>query len=482
MAAATMVFLPCWGSGHFMSMITAGKRMLDASGGALSLTVLVMQAPTPAKASEVEDHVRRESSSGHDIRVINLPAVEPPTTDCVAPEEFTFRYIQLQAPHVEEAIAGLSSPVTAIVFDLFCTPLLDVAGDLAVPRYAYFASTGAFLALTLRLTLAGIREDLVVRLKQTEGTVDVPGLPPVPVSYMPACLSGSKIGNCEWFEYCGRRLMDTSGIIINSSVELEPGVLTAIADGRCVPGRPAPTVYAIGPVIWFAAAPEHQQPHACVQWLDTQPSASVVFLCFGSNGVLDAAQVREVAAGLERGGHRFLWVLRGAPAGGSRHPTDADLDTALPTGFLTRTRGRGLVWPAWAPQKEILAHPAVGGFVTHCGWNSILESLWFGVPMLPWPLYGEQHLNAFELVREMGVAVHLKNMDVTEADMVVEAAEVEAAVRGLMGGTEGGRKAKEKAADMKDACRNAVVEGGSSYVALRELMRGLCPGGVAPSP
>jgi hypothetical protein len=243
MAAATMVFLPCWGSGHFMSMIAAGKRMLDASGGALSLAVLVMQAPTPAKASEVEDHVRRESSSGLDIRFINLPAVEPPT-DCLAPEEFNFRYIQRQAPQVEEAIAGLSSPVTAIVFDLFCTPLLDVAGELAVPRYAYFASTGAFLALMLRLPLPGIREDLIVRLKQTEGMVHVPGLPPVPVSYMSACLSGSKIGNYEWFEYYARRLMDTSGIIINSSVELEPGVLAAIADGRCVLGRLAPTVYA----------------------------------------------------------------------------------------------------------------------------------------------------------------------------------------------------------------------------------------------
>ncbi|RCV13154.1 hypothetical protein SETIT_2G324600v2 [Setaria italica] len=471
--AATIVFIPCWESGHFMSMIAAGKRMLDAGGGALSLTVLVMRAPTAAKASEVDDHVRREAASGLDISFRNLPTVEQPT-GCVAPEEFNFRYTQLHAPHVEEAIAGLASPVAALVVDLFCTPLLDVAAEaeLAVPRYVYFASTGAFLALMLRLP--AFREDLTARLRGTEGAVHVPGLPPVPLPYMPACLSRNKIGNYEWFEDYGCRFMGASGIVINSSVELERGVLAAIADGRCVPGRPAPAVYAIGPVLWFSAL---EQPHACVRWLDAQPPASVVFLCFGSKGFIDKEQVGEVAAGLERSGHRFLWVLRGPPAAGSSHPTDADLDELLPEGFLTRTQGRGLVWPAWAPQKEVLAHPAVGGFVTHCGWNSTLESLWFGVPMVPWPLYAEQHLNAFELVRVMGVAVQLKNMEVSEVEPFVEAAELEQAVRGLMGETEEGRKAREKAADMKAACRKAVTEGGSSYIALRKLMSEISSGG-----
>ncbi|CAN6175502.1 unnamed protein product [Urochloa humidicola] len=484
MAAGTIVFIPCWESGHFMSMITAGKRMLDAAAGALSLTVLVMRAPTAAKASEVDGHVRREAASGLDIRFLNLPAVEPPTGSFAASEEFNFRYTQLHAPHVEEAIAGLVPPVAALVVDLFCTPLLDVAAELAaVPRYVYFASTAAFLALTLRLPLPAFRDDLAARLRGTEGTAHVPGLPPVPLRYMPACLSRDKIGNYKWFADYGRRFMGASGIVINSSVDLEGGVLAAIADGRCVPGRQAPAVHAIGPVIWFAAREQTQpQPHVCVQWLDTQPPGSVVFLCFGSKGFFDSAQVAEVAAGLERSGHRFLWVLRGPPAAGSSHPTDADLDAMLPAGFLARTQGRGLVWPKWAPQKEILAHPAVGGFVTHCGWNSTLESLWFGVPMAPWPLYGEQHLNAFELVREMGVAVQLKDMEASEVGSLVEAAELERAVRGLMGGSEEGRKVREKAAEMKAACRKAVAEGGSSHTALRNLMSEIVTGGGAPPP
>ncbi|TVU39006.1 hypothetical protein EJB05_12407, partial [Eragrostis curvula] len=480
MAAATMVFLPYWASGHFMSMIEAGKRMLDSGGGALSLTVLVMQAPTPDKAAEVQEHVRREAGSGLDIRFIHLPAVEPPT-DCSSIEEYNFRYIELHAPRVVEAVAGLASPVAAIVFDLFCTPLLDVAADelVAVPRYVYFASTGAFLALMLRLPALRVR-GRAVTLREAEEAVHVPGLPPVPPSYMPVCLASR---NYQWFEYYGRRFLDAAGIIINSSVELESGVLTAVADGSCVPGRSAPAVHAIGPVVWFTGR-GYEQRHECVQWLDAQPSASVVFLCFGSIGFLDKAQVAEVAAGLERSGSRFLWVLRGPPAAGSRYPTDADLDATLPAGFQARTQGRGLVWPSWAPQKEILAHGAVGGFVTHCGWNSVLESLWFGVPMVPWPLYGEQHLNAFELVADMDVGVPLKRMNGVKDDdySFVEAGELEQAVRSLMGETDTGKRAREKAAAMKDACRKAVAEGGSSSAALQKLIREILPSGTVPSP
>jgi hypothetical protein len=453
-----------------MSALEAGKRLLATGGGAFSLTVLVMHAPTEAKASEVEAHVRREAASGFDIRFLQLPAVEHPT-DCVDPVEFASRYTQLHGPHVKAAIAGLapSSRAAAVVVDLFLTALFDVAHELAVPAYVYFASPAAFLALMLRLP--ALREDLTgPGFEEMEGAVDVPGLPPVPPSYMPACLVRSAIQSYDWFEYHGRRFMEARGVIVNTTVELEASVLAAIADGRCVPGRAAPAVHAIGPVIWFDDKnDDSQHQHECVRWLDAQPPASVVFLCFGSMGSHDAAQVREVAAGLERSGHRFLWVLRGPPAAGTRFPTDANLDELLPEGFLEATSGRGLVWPAWAPQREILSHGAVGGFVTHCGWNSVLESLWFGVPLVPWPLYGEQHLNAFELVAGVGVAVALE-MD-RRKGFFVEAAELERAVRSLMdGGSEEGMRARAKASATSAAFRRAVGEGGSSCAALQRLV------------
>uniref|UniRef100_A0ACD5YW13 Uncharacterized protein n=1 Tax=Avena sativa TaxID=4498 RepID=A0ACD5YW13_AVESA len=465
----TVVLIPSWGSGHFMSALEAGKRLLATSGGAFSLTVLVMHAPTQAKASEVEGHVSREAASGLDIRFLQLPAVEHPI-DCVDPVEFASRYTQLHGPHVKAAIASLapSFRAAAVVVDLFLTALFDVAHELAVPAYVYFASPAAFLALMLRLP--ALREDLTgPGFEEMEGTVDVPGLPPVPPSYMPDCLVRRKIQSYDWFEYHGRRFMEARGLIVNTTIELEASVLAAIADGRCVPGCPVPALHAIGPVIWFDPKDDDQRRHECMRWLDDQPPASVVFLCFGSMGSLDAAQVREVAAGLERSGHRFLWVLRGPPVAGTRFPTDANLDELLPEGFLDATAGRGLVWPAWAPQREILSHAAVGGFVTHCGWNSVLESLWFGVPLVPWPLYGEQHLNAFELVAGVGVAVALE-MD-RKKGFFVEAAELERAVRSLMdGGSEEGRKARTKASETSAEFRRAVGEGGSSCAALQRLV------------
>ena len=223
----------------------------------------------------------------------------------------------------------------------------------------------------------------------------------------------------------------------------------------------------MGPVLSLCPTAE-QQPHESVRWLDEQPPASVVLLCFGSGGFSTATQAHEIAHGLERSGHRFLWVLRGPPAAGTIEPSDANLGELLPEGFLERTKEKGMVWPTKAPQKEILAHAAVGGFVTHGGWNSTLESLWFGVPMVPWPLYAEQHLNAFTLVAYMGPAVA---MDVNrKRNNFVEASELERAVKALMDDeSDEGRKARVKAAEMKAACRKAVEEGGSSYSALGRL-------------
>ncbi|MBC2899681.1 hypothetical protein CFC21_112504 [Triticum aestivum] len=484
----TLVLVPEWGTGHLMSMLESCKRILLCGRRArsFSITLLIMRPPTAQATSEVEAHVRREAASGLDIRFHRLPAVEPPA-DAAGVEEFIARYIQLHAPHVREAVAGMSCPVAALVLDLFATPMVDVARDLGVPSYVFMSSTGAMLALMLHLPV--LHQVVTVEFSQVDGeVVHVPGLPPIPPESMPCPVVDKKSPNYTWFLRLGHSFMDATGIIANTADELEPGALAAVADGRAVPGRPAPPVYPVGPVLSLGSSDRRKDssepPHECVAWLDAQPPASVVFLCFGSMGWFEAAQVVEITAALERCGHRFLWVLRGPPSSesgagapdGSEHPTDAKLEELLPEGFLQRTEGKGLVWPTWVPQKDILAHPAVGGFVTHAGWNSVLESLWHGLPMAPWPLYAEQHLNAFELVADMGVAVPLK-VD-RKRDNFVEAANLERAVKCLMG--EEGRKARERAAEMRDVCRNAVNKGGSSDAALQRLSEALHHGSVLP--
>ncbi|CAN6175503.1 unnamed protein product [Urochloa humidicola] len=464
MTSPTVVLLPVWAAGHFSSMLHAGKRLQKLSGAgnaaAFSLTVLVI--PPPVRFKDSSQGHNSDMVSGDGVDFHHLPAIEHSAD---LPGGHPSEYIRLYAPRVKEAIAGLASPVAAVIVDFFATPLLDVAHDLAVPAYVYFASSAATLALMMRLP-ATYEESVSARLREKRGFVDVPGMPPVPVASMPS----PELNDYAWFVYFGRRFMEAArGIVVNTVAELEPGVLAAIADGTCTPGDRAPPVYPIGPVLSLnktdkARGDDHYSPpHECVRWLDVRPPASVVFLCFGSMGRMSPRQAREVAAGLERSGHSFLWVLRGPP--------DADLGDLLPDGFLERTKGRGLVWPSWAPQMEILAHAAVGGFVTHCGWNSVLESLWHGVPMAPWPLYAEQPLNAFELVACMGVAVELRVCTGKEHGNFVEAAELERAVKELMGGGEEGRKVREKAMEMKAACRNAVAESGSSHAATQRVVQ-----------
>ncbi|KAM0919772.1 hypothetical protein ACQ4PT_007935 [Festuca glaucescens] len=303
MATPTVVLLPVWGVGHLMSMLDTGKRLLARSGGSLSLTVLVMQAPTESYRSDVAGHA---------------------------------------------AISRLTCPVAALVIDFFGTTLLDTPRELAVPSYVYFTASAAMYALFLRLP--ALHEEVTVEFEEMEDMVDVPGLPPVPPPVLPSPMMDKKKPGYTWFVYHGRRFMEARGVIINTASELEQSVLAAIADGRCTHGVPAPTVYPIGPVV--SLNPPAEQPHECVRWLDKQPLASVVLLCFGGGGFSTATQAHEIAHGLERSGHRFLWVLRGPPAAGTRQPTDANLVELLPEGFLERTNEKGMVWPTRAPHPR----------------------------------------------------------------------------------------------------------------------------------
>ncbi|KAJ0775636.1 putative anthocyanidin 3-O-glucosyltransferase [Helianthus annuus] len=235
-----------------------------------------------------------------------------------------------------------------------------------------------------------------------------------------------------------------------------------------------PTVYPVGPILNLEGSSGKPSDDDVIRWLDSQPPASVVLLCFGSMGSFDEVQVKEIARALEQSGHRFVWSLRRPPSNGTtKVPSDyEDPGVVLPEGFLERTNGVGKVI-GWAPQVALLAHSAVGGFVSHCGWNSLLESIWFGVPVATWPVYAEQQMNAFEMVVELGLSVeikcdYIKNLfDPKAKTPIVNAEVIENGIRRVMVDQEVRRKVKE----MSEKSRAAVAEGGSAYAAVGNLIQ-----------
>ncbi|CAD6343168.1 unnamed protein product [Miscanthus lutarioriparius] len=202
--------------------------------------------------------------------------------------------------------------------------------------------------------------------------------------------------------HLAKRYREADAILVNSFHAVEPEVAQVLRQPE--PGRPP--VYPIGPLIRQSGAiPPSSPPRAaCQEWLDRQPARSVIFVSFGSAGALPKEQMHQLALGLELSGQRFLWVVRSPSDEGTlcdnyynAAESNKDPFAYLPEGFLERTKDVGLLVQSWAPQTQVLAHMATGGFLTHCGWNSTLESLVHGVPMLAWPLFAEQRLNAVML-------------------------------------------------------------------------------------
>ncbi|KAM0002973.1 putative anthocyanidin 3-O-glucosyltransferase [Helianthus debilis subsp. tardiflorus] len=187
-----------------------------------------------------------------------------------------------------------------------------------------------------------------------------------------------------------------------------------------------PPVYPVRPILnlegSFGSSVGKSFDNNVISWLDSQPPSSVVFLCFGSMGSFNEVQVKEIARALEQSGHRFVWSIRRPPSNQtSRIPSDyEDPSLVLPEGLLDRTCGIGKVI-GWAAQPAVLGHDAVGGFVSHCG-----------------PMYAEQHMNAFEMVVELGLAVkikldYMKNVSNPRADtIIVTAKEIERGIKRVM--------------------------------------------------
>ena len=200
-------------------------------------------------------------------------------------------------------------------------------------------------------------------------------------------------------------------------------------------------------------------------WLDSKVASSVLYVCFGSLSRFTETQVKEIARGLESSGCSFIWVARMAAEW-------------LPEGFAERMAdsGKGIIIRGWAPQVQILRHVSVGGFLTHCGWNSSLESICSGVPVATWPMFADQFHNERLLVDvlRVGVEIGAETFALTEEERkVVKAEKIAEGVVRLMGDDEEAKERRERVKELKAKARLALEEGGSSRRELGRLIEEL---------
>ncbi|KAK8717747.1 hypothetical protein V6N13_045004 [Hibiscus sabdariffa] len=408
------------------------------------------------------------------LKFINLPQSSPGDIT-----KFMTTLIETQGPLVKEAVANIvelsnsvpdSPQLAGVVLDMFLTPFVDLANEFGVPSYVFYTSGAAFLGFMFYSHALHSEQNVeFVELKDSEAEFTIPAyVNPVPTKSFPSIMFRPETATFIFDMVEGIKKM--KGLMVNTFSELESHAIDSFSKDKL---QNIPPVYPVGPVLDLAGSSgAHPNYDTIMQWLDEQPPSSVVFLCFGSMGGFSVEQVTEIANALEQSGHRFLWSLRrpGEQANGMRgSPTDYENVTeVLPEGFLDRTAGIGKVI-GWAPQVSILSHPATGGFVSHCGWNSTLESIWFGVPMATWPLYAEQHINAFLLVKDLGLAVDLKMDYKNFADDVeiVKAEQIEKGIRCLM---EHDNNVRKRMKEMSDKSREALMEGGSSHSTLRSFI------------
>ncbi|XVE93404.1 hypothetical protein REPUB_Repub01dG0189200 [Reevesia pubescens] len=259
------------------------------------------------------------------------------------------------------------------------------------------------------------------------------------------------------------------GVVVNSFYELEE---TYTDYYRNVLGRKA---WHIGPLSLCNRATEDKaergkkaaiDEHECLKWLDSKKPNSVVYISFGSMTSFTSAQLKEIAMALEASELQFIWVVR-------KQKNSEEEEEWLPEGFEKRMEGKGLIIKGWAPQVLILDHKALGGFVTHCGWNSTLEGISAGVPMVTWPVFAEQFYNEklVTQVLKIGVAVGAQQWVRTVGDFVKREA-IEKAVKEIMKGDKA-EEMRNRAKALAEAAKRAVEKGRSSYSDLNALIEEL---------
>ncbi|KAK4258765.1 hypothetical protein QN277_005176 [Acacia crassicarpa] len=452
-----MFFFPFLAHGHIIPTIDMAKLFADRG---VKATIITTPLNTPIILKSIQSF-----NTLIQIQTIDFPCAQVgypqgyenmnsiPSPDLI--HKFFEATTLLQDPL--EQILQQSLP-DCLIADMFFPWATDSAAKFGIPAIV-FHGTGLFALCAYECLRLHRRYDHVSSDSEPFVIPNLPGEITMTRSQVPDFLKYNEDTIVSRLMIASKEAELTSyGVIVNSFYELEKDYADHY---RNFLGRKS---WHIGPLSLYNTKTEE---HECLKWLDTKKPNSVVYVCFGSVTSFPDSQLRQIAMGLEASGQQFIWVVR-------KSKKDKQEEEWLPEGYERKMEGKGIIIRGWAPQVNILEHRAVGAFVTHCGWNSTLESICEGVPMVTWPVYAEQFYNE-KLVTEVlkiGVPVGVKKWMRMTGDGIKREA-IEKAVNRVVEGEEA-EEMRNKAKVLALQARNAVENGGSSHSDLNSLIQDLC--------
>ncbi|MED6200359.1 hypothetical protein PIB30_084261 [Stylosanthes scabra] len=362
-------------------------------------------------------------------------------------------------PHFEQALEALPR-VSFMVTDGFLWWTLQSASKFKVPRLTFYPMSCYCIAVSRVATVEGVFSGSQPKDELVELT---------PFPWIRVCKDDveAEFRNMETggvAQEFHSKIIGTSinsyGMVQNSFYELEP----AFADyliSNC-----SYKTWCVGPFGLAADQAkkiylESDMKPRWIRWLDEklEHKVSVLYVSFGSQPEVSREQLEEIAFGLKESSVSFLWVVN-------------KKNWELPEGFEEIVKNKGMVVSEWVDQREILMHESVRGFLSQCSWNSVLESVCAGVPILAWPLASEQHLAARLVVEEIRVGLRVETSDGSLRGFVRREG-LKKIVKELMEGKKG-KEATKKVSEWACMAKKAVEDGGSSWSNLESLLQEMC--------
>ncbi|KAG5053878.1 hypothetical protein GLYMA_03G032800v4 [Glycine max] len=468
------------GMGHIIPALELAKRLVTHKIiSKLTFFYGSIKTSTPSKA---ETQILQSAIKENLFDLIQLPPID--LTIHVSPHdtlETKLAIIMHEIPLLfMSTISTMNLNPTMIITDFFFSQVIPLAKNLNLPIFA-FAPTNSWL-VALGLHTPTLDKEIEGEYSNESKPIPIPGCKSVhPLDLIPMMHDRTQriyhefVGACE-----GAALAD--GIFVNTFHELEPKTLEALGSGHIIAKVP---VYPVGPIVRDQRGPNGSNEGKIsdvFEWLDKQEEESVVYVSLGSGYTMSFVEMKEMALGLELSGNKFVWSVRppvtkagtgnyltaGAPLGetGTTLGSNNQPSNSFPDEFY-RIQTNGIVITDWAPQLDILKHPSIGGFVSHCGWNSLIESVSCGVPIIGLPLFAEQMMNATMLMEEVGNAIRV---EVSPSTNMVGREELSKAIRKIMDKDDKeGCVMRERAKELKHLAERAWSHDGPSYLALSKI-------------